>query len=64
MNHLLPHEAATFAGVSRVTILKWIDKHDIADGKDKFGRWMISAEKLSDVVTARKILKLRQPIGN
>ena len=54
-------EAAKVAGVSRPAMLNWVKKHEIGhmDGT----RYLIDTEKLNAIIEARKLLRMRQPVG-
>lgn len=50
--------AAKAAGVSHQSIAYWIDKHGI--GEKVGNEWHIDAARLSEIVKARDLLKIRQ----
>lgn len=56
---LTPEEASEIANVSRITILRWLKRHDMGRQLDN-GRWVIDPAKLAYVIAVRSAFKGRQ----
>ncbi len=56
---LTPEEASEIANVSRITILRWLKRHDIGTQLDN-GRWEIDPAKLAYLIAVRSAFKGRQ----
>jgi predicted site-specific integrase-resolvase len=55
---LTPEEASEIANVSRITILRWLKRHDIGKQLDN-GRWEIDPKKLAYLIAVRSAFKGR-----